>query len=324
MPWLELVPNVSEGRDDAVVRRVVDAFAGAGAHVLDVDGSRAAHRTVVTLAGEAEVLVEAAVAGARAAVEAIDLRVHRGVHPRMGALDVCPFVPLAGATTEDAVAAAREAALRIGSLGLPVYLYGEAATRPERRLLHQVREGQFEGLAARMPSHPPDAGPDEPHPSAGAVAVGARFYLVAFNVNLGTDDVRVARRVAREVREWRRVVRDAHGAVVEAEPGRLREVRAIGWYVEDFGCAQVSTNLVDYRVTPPHVLLDAVREEAARHGVEVTGTELVGCIPEEALSLAGPDPVRRLLLDAAKPFDPDRKVLERSLARIRSSEENRC
>jgi len=330
---LELVPNISEGRDPAVVEAVVRAFCQPGVHRLDVDGSRGAHRTVITLAGPADALVQGAIAGAREAMARIDLRHHHGVHPRMGALDVCPFVALAGADPSDAITAARVAAERIGALGLPGWLYGDAATAPAHRRLQDLRRGQFEGLAARMAVDPPDFGPPVPHPTAGAVAVGARFFLVAFNVALGTTDVRVARRVARAVREWRSVRRDAAGRVVSAERGRLREVRALGWYVEDFGCAQVSTNLTDYRVTPPHVLMAAVREEAEARGVSVTGSELVGCVPLEALRLAarasGLDPaapedeqvaraVEVLGLDALAPFDPARKVLEWAVAAARS------
>lgn len=330
MPLLELVPNISEGRAEHVVQHVIDGFLSArGVRLLDVDGNRGAHRTVLTLVGEPEPLIEAAVAGARAAAERIDLRGHKGVHLRMGALDVCPFVPLDrvradGGTMADAIAAAREAGRRIGDQGVPVYLYGEAALSEHRRLLAEVRRKGFEWLGARMPRDPPDFGPPEAHPSAGATAVGARFFLVAFNVTLTTTDVAVADRIARRVREWSTVRRE-NGRIVQVTPGRLRGVRAMGWLVEDFGAAQVSCNLTDWRLTPPHLLYAAVREEALAEGVDVRGSELIGCIPLEPLRLAARaagapadaddhELVRiaaeHLGLGAVKPFEPRQKVLE--------------
>lgn len=332
--WLELVPNVSEGRDVERIAALVQAFRRPGVHLLDVDRGAAANRSVITLAGPAEALIEAAVAGAREAMGRIDLRAHEGVHPRMGALDVCPFVPLDGATMGEAIAAARETAARLGDLGLPTWLYGEAATRPERRLLKDVRRDGFEGLAARMPGDPPDFGPPGPHPSAGGVAVGARFLLVAYNICLDTPDAAVAARIARSVRQFRRVVRDAHGNPLGREAGGLPEVRAIGWSIEEYGCAQVSTNLTDWRVTPPHVVLAAVRAEARALGAEVTGAELVGCVPIECLRAAARADgagdatdvdlvargVRALGLDAVKPFDPRRKVLEWALEGARTGD----
>jgi glutamate formiminotransferase/formiminotetrahydrofolate cyclodeaminase len=325
---LELVPNISEGRDPAVVAAIVDAFCTPGVRLLDVDGNRGAHRTVLTLVGEADALVKSAVAGARAAVARIDLTTHRGVHVRMGALDVCPFVPLDLEDMPLAVAAAREAGRQIGAF-VPVYLYGEAARVSHRRLLHEVRRRGFESLAGRMAEDPPDFGAALPHPTAGATAVGARFFLVALNVDLSTADAGTAEQIARSVREWSSVRRDSAGRVVGATRGRLEGVRARGWFADDFGCAQVSTNITDYRLSPPHAVLAAVREEAKSLGVGVLGSELIGCVPLEAMRTAGiaygadtaaPDralvaaAVTGLGLDRRKPFDPDRKVLEWAIA----------
>jgi glutamate formiminotransferase/formiminotetrahydrofolate cyclodeaminase len=343
MPLLELVPNISEGRTPEVVAEVTRAFLRPGVTVLDVDGNRGAHRTVLTLIGEAEALIDAAVAGAEAASRLIDLRVHRGVHVRMGALDVCPFVPLEGVVSgggmmAEAISAAREAGKRIGALGNPVYMYGEAALSPRRRLLHEVRRRGFEWLAPRMAIDPPDFGPREPHPTAGATAVGARFFLVAFNVNPNTVDVDIAKTIARRIRELGSVKRDETGAIVAITPGRLRGVRATGWLVEDFGCAQVTTNVTDFRITPPHTVFEAIREEAEALGVSVRGSEVIGCIPLEPLRMAAhaagaapgasdaelvPVAVVSLGLDAVKPFDPSKKVLEWAIERGHAAASNK-
>ncbi|MEZ5290367.1 MAG: glutamate formimidoyltransferase [Vicinamibacterales bacterium] len=278
MALLECVPNVSEGRDAARV----DAFAETlrrvpGARLLDVHADAAHHRSVFTLVGAPEALIEAAVRLTAAAIAVIDLRCHAGVHPRLGAIDVIPFVPLDSTPMADAVAAANEAARRIGdTLGLPVYLYEAAARVPARRRLEDVRRGQFEGLAARMqaPGGRPDAGPASPHPTAGAVAIGARGVLVAFNVTLATDRLDAARAVARAVRE-----RD----------GGLSHLKAMGVGLPDRGVVQVSMNLTDYRVTTAADAFDAVTGAAARLGVRVAGSELVGLIPEAALGGRRPE-----------------------------------
>jgi glutamate formiminotransferase len=270
--WIEAVPNFSEGRDPKAMAAIAGAAARAGAAVLDIHQDPDHHRSVVTLAGDAMQVVEALVQTALEAVARIDLRRHQGVHPRIGAVDVIPLVPLGQARLGDCVELAVGLGRRLGQLGLPVYLYGEAATRPERRRLAAIRRGQFEGLAAAMalPWGAPDFGPSQPHPTAGAVAVGARGPLIAFNVDLAPGaDVGVARAVARAVR---------------ASSGGLPAVQALGWWLARRGRAQVSMNLLDYRVTGLAAALAAVRAEAARHGATVAQAEIVGLAPEAALT----------------------------------------
>jgi len=268
-PLFEAVPNFSEGRDRDKISRIIAAVREVGGlRILNLHSDPDHNRSVLTFAGRAEAILEAAVALAEACANEIDLAAQTGVHPRMGSLDVLPFVPLEGATLEEAVELARKAGERIGSMGLPVYLYEAAATAPHRRNLADVRRGGYKGLAARLkdPRWQPDFGPAELDPRKGAVAVGARRFLVAFNAYLDTDDVEVATAVARTVRE-----RD----------GGLPGVKALGLKVG--GRAQVSMNLTDLERTPLPVALEAVRSVAAEHGVSVESTELVGLVPLEAL-----------------------------------------
>jgi glutamate formiminotransferase len=297
-PLLQCVPNVSEGRDAAAVRAIAEAFASAGGTLLDVESDRDHHRSVITFAGTRREVVDGAVRGVAEAARRIDLRTHRGAHPRMGAADVVPFVPLAGATDADAVAAAEEAAARIAvEVGVPTYLYGLAARKPVRRDLAKVREGQFEGLreaVLRDPERAPDFGPASLHDSAGATAVGARFFLIAFNVDLDTRDLALAKRIAKEVRE---------------KDGGLPAVKALGFDLPERGWVQVSMNLTDYRRTSPVAAYDAVRERAEAAGVRVAGSELVGLIPEAACPPGFPERVRLLS------FDPDQVIETRLRAR---------
>lgn len=268
---VECVPNFSEGRRRDVVDRIVEAIASTpGVRVLDVHTDASHNRAVVTFIGPPEAVAEGAFRGAALAAQLINMDAHQGVHPRIGATDVIPFVPLRGISMDECVALARQVAQRIGEeLRIPVYLYGEAALRPERRELAGIRRGGYEALKAEIgvdPNRAPDFGPTEVGP-AGATAVGARFFLIAFNAYLNTDDVEKARRIARAVR---------------ASSGGLQHVQAIGVLVG--GRAQVSMNLTDYRRTPIHRALELVRREAARYGLTVTHTELVGLAPLEALA----------------------------------------
>jgi glutamate formiminotransferase / 5-formyltetrahydrofolate cyclo-ligase len=268
-PFFEAIPNFSEGRDEEAITRIADAVRGVeGVRVLGLHSDPDHNRSVLTFAGEETAVLEAAVALAKACARDIDLTSQTGEHPRMGSLDVLPFVPLEGATIEDATRLARRAGERIGALGFLVYLYEAAATATHRRNLADVRRGGYEGLATRIeePLWQPDYGPRELDPRKGAVAVGARPFLVAFNVYLDTDDVEVARAVAREVRE-----RD----------GGLPGVKALGLKVG--GRAQVSMNLTDLEKTSMPVALEAVRDAALEHGVSVESTELVGLAPLEAV-----------------------------------------
>jgi len=269
LPLFEAVPNFSEGGDSAKIDRIVDVVSAVpGVRVLGLHSDPDHNRSVLTFAGEEGAVLDAAVALAKACLREIDLSSQTGEHPRMGSLDVLPFVPLEGATLDDAARLARSAGERIGALGVPVYLFEAAATAPNRRNLADVRQGGYQGLAARIqdPIWQPDYGPSKLDPRTGAVAVGARPFLVAFNAYLDTSDVSVARAVASKVRE-----RD----------GGLPGVKALGLLVG--GKAQVSMNLTELETTPLHVALDAVRSVAAEHGASVEFTELVGLAPLETI-----------------------------------------
>lgn len=308
---IEHVPNFSEGRDHAVLEDIAAAIHSApGARVLELDADPYANRAVITCFAPPEAVVEAAARGVAEAVRRIDMRQHRGVHPRLGAADVLPFVPWRGVTTTDAVAAAQALGDRVGALGVPGWFYGAAATAPHRRLLHEVRRGEWEGLGEKLLREPPDFGPNTPHPTAGGAAIGARDVLIAFNLCLNTQDLRLARRLARSLREL---------------AGGLPAVRAIGWWHEGYGCAQVSTNLVDWRVTPPHVVVERLKVLAGELGLEVTGAELIGLMPLGALQAAADfyapadaearlhAAVSGLGLDTVRPFHPRAKVIEWAL-----------
>jgi len=262
---LECALNFSEGRREAVVNAIVSA--AQGVRVLDVSSDKDHNRTVLTFVGSLEAVAEAAFHVTAKAVELIDMNQHHGAHPRMGAVDVIPFVPLGETSMVEATATACKVGQRLGEeFGIPVYLYAEAAARVERRNLADVRRGEYEGLPTKMadPQWKPDFGPDRPHPTAGATAVGARTYLVAYNVNMGTSDIKVARSIARAVR---------------AKTGGLHNVKALGVMLKERNLVQVSMNVVDPFQTPLYRVLELLRLEAARYGVPVVGTEIVGLVP---------------------------------------------
>jgi glutamate formiminotransferase/formiminotetrahydrofolate cyclodeaminase len=340
---LECVPNFSEGRDLAVIRQITaQAETVEGVRLLDVDPGAATNRTVVTLAGEPEAVVEAAVRCARKAAELIDMRRHKVEHPRFGALDVCPLVPVSGITMEETVEYARTLARRLGDeVGLSVYCYEYAALREERRNLATVREGEYEALPDRLadPRWKPDFGPAGFNERSGATAVSAREFLVAFNVNLNTTSTRRANAIAFDVRERGRVKRKGDPLLGEPVldekgervwiPGSLKGVKGIGWYIEEYGVAQISLNLTDIGVTPVHVAFDEVCRKADARGVRVTGSELVGLIPLEAMLDAGRYFLRKqqrstgvsdrelirlavksMGLDELTPFKPEEKIVE--------------
>jgi glutamate formiminotransferase len=269
-PLLECVPNVSEGRDPAVIRRLADAVESGGARLVDVHSDVDHHRSVFTIIGAGEDVERSVLALARAAVDLVDLTKHRGAHPRIGAIDVVPFVPLRGASMRDAVAAAHRLGLVFASeADVPVFFYGEAAPRRDRCELPVVRKGGFEHLAERMcaPGWRPDAGPAVPHPTAGATVVGARGPLIAFNAVLDTGDVAVANSISRAIRE---------------SSGGLAAVRAMGVLLASRALAQVSMNLLDYRRTSPRTVSERIEAEARRLGHAVSEYELVGCAPADA------------------------------------------
>ena len=343
---VECVPNFSEGRDKEVIRQIVAAIeASGGVKVLDVDPGEATNRTVVTFVGEPEAVVEAAFSGVKAAAERIDMRHHKGAHPRMGATDVLPLVPVSGITLEECAALARELARRIADeLHVPTYCYEAAAFRPKRRNLAVCRAGEYEALPKKLAHEEtaPDFGArpyDEGVARTGATTVGARDFLIAVNFNLNTTSTRRANAIAFDVREkgrpvregnpiTGRIVKDADGNPV-MRPGTLPATKAIGWYIEEYGIAQVSMNLTDISRTPLHVAFDEVCRKADARGVRVTGTEIVGLVPKRALLEAGryflrkqhrstgiaEEEIVRLAvksmgLDDLKPFHPEEKVIE--------------
>lgn len=268
---IECVPNISEGRKAEVVDAAVGALRSTGVRVLDVQSDKDHNRSVLTLAGDETTLEAAVTALFEAVLPRIDLRAHQGEHPRLGAVDVVPFVPIEGATMPDCVALARRVAEAVASrFQVPVFLYEEAAAAPHRRNLEDIRRGEFEGLAAKMqdPSWRPDFGPASPHPSAGACVMGARMPLIAYNINLATADLDVARRIAKAIR---------------FSSGGFRFVKAMGVMLDERKVAQVSINMTDFKRTPLHRVFETVRAEAARYGVNVIGSEIVGLVPAEAL-----------------------------------------
>lgn len=344
---MECVPNFSEGRDPAVIAQITRAIEEVeGVMLLDVAPGKATNRTVVTFVGAPEPVLQAAVAGAKKAAELIDMRTHHGEHPRFGALDVCPLVPVAGVTLAEAAQWAHKLAQRLADeVGLTIYCYEAAATAPERKNLAQVRDGEYEGLAAKLklPDWQPDYGPAVFNARSGATAVGARDFLIAYNVNLNTTSTRRANAVAFDVREKGRearqdgrldgpLLRDANGEVVWI-PGTLKAVKAIGWFIQEYGIAQISMNLTDMGVTPMHVAFDEVCKKAAERGMRVTGSELVGLVPLRAILDAGRHYLRKqersvgvsdkelvkiavksLGLDDLAPFVPEDKIIEYALA----------
>ena len=272
MAIIECVPNISEGIRTEVVARIAETLrAIPGLRVLDVQSDATHNRSVLTLAGDADSLRRAVPLLVSRTMDHVDLRTHRGEHPRVGAVDVVPFIPIDGATMADCVSLAREVGQEVAArLGLPVYLYEEAASRPERRNLEDIRRGEFEGLAEKMarPEWAPDFGPAHPHPTAGATVIGARMPLIAYNINLATDRLDVAKKIA---------------AAVRMSSGGLRFVKAMGIPLDDRRIVQVSMNLTNYEKTPIFRVFELVEREAARYGVNVLESEIVGLVPQAAL-----------------------------------------
>jgi glutamate formiminotransferase/formiminotetrahydrofolate cyclodeaminase len=328
---LECVPNFSEGRDPAVISRITDAIAAVdGVRLLNVDPGKATNRTVVTFVGEPGPVIEAAFQAIKVAGELIDMSRHSGEHPRMGATDVCPLIPISNITLDEAAEWAHKLAERVGrELELPVYMYEHAQRDPARKNLATIRAGEYEGLADKLkrPEWQPDYGPARFDARRGATVIGARDFLVAYNVNLNTTSTRRANAIAFDIREAGRSTPGPNGE--PAGPGTLKAVKAIGWFIEEYGIAQVSMNLVDLNVTPLHVAFDECVRAAAARGVRVTGSELVGLVPLKCLTDAGryflarqqrsrgvserelvKIAVRSLGLDELSPFNPDERVIE--------------
>ena len=340
---IECVPNFSEGRDMAVIQQITDQIKTVeGVRLLDVDPGAATNRTVVTIAGEPEQVIEAAFRAVKKAMEVIDMSKHSGAHPRFGATDVCPLVPIANITMEETVKYAHKLGERIGNeLGIPVYCYEEAARIPERRNLAFCRSGEYEGLSQKLsdPASKPDFGPAQFLPKTGAIAVGARDFLVAYNVNLNTTSTRRANAVAFDIREKGRPMREGNpvtGKIVKDEkgnpvniPGSLKACKAIGWFIEEYGIAQVSINLTNISITPVHVAFEEACKKAQERGMRVTGSEIVGLAPLKVFTDAGKYflkkqnrsvgvseaeliriAVKSMGLDDLKPFNPEEKIIE--------------
>src|SRR3954468_19642586 len=348
---IECVPNFSEGRDLDVIRQITAAIESVdGVSLLNVDPGASTNRTVVTLAGSPEAAVEAAFRGIKKAAELIDMRRHTGAHPRMGATDVCPFIPVSNVSWEEAIECAKKLGKRVGEeLKIPVYLYEKAASNPGRSNLSIIRAGEYEGFFEKIkqPAWKPDFGPAVFNAKSGAIVIGAREFLVAYNVNLNTKAVRRATSVAFDVRENGRVktedgtptgkkILDASGEPVRV-PGMLKHVKAIGWYVEEYGMAQVSMNLTNLDETPLHAAFDACEESAFKRGLRVTGSELVGMLPKKCLVDAGRHylrkqkwsegasedaliqmAIRSMGLSELKPFDPKERIIEFKMAAAES------
>jgi len=337
---VECVPNFSEGRNLDIINLITKEIEETeNVKLMDVDPGADTNRTVVTFIGSPEGVKEAAFKAIKKASEVIDLREHSGAHARMGATDVCPFVPVSGVTMKECVEIAKDLGKRVAEeLNIPIYLYEEAATSPKRTSLANIRSGEYEGLSEKLkdPNWAPDFGEAKFNPKSGATVIGAREFLIAYNVNLNTKDRKLAHDIALSVREMGRNKRNAEGKFVRdengvpiKEPGLLPATRAVGWYIDEYGVAQVSINLINYKITSPHVAFDTICDEAIKRGLRVTGSELVGLIPLQAMLDAGrhyllkqgksPGVPEEEILEAAivsmgmrdlTPFDPKKKIIE--------------
>lgn len=337
---IECVPNFSEGNDPSIIAQIADAIRQTpGVSLLDIDPGKATNRTVMTLVGDEFAIVEGAYHGIKKAQELIDMRRHKGEHPRFGATDVCPFIPIANATMEDCIDCAKRLGERVGNhLNIPVYLYEYAASAPHRRNLAAVRAGEYEGIAQKIQQidWKPDFGPVTWNEKSGNIAIGARDLLIAYNVNLNTTSVRRANSVAFDVREQGRVQKGADGKTLKDENGNelrttgtCKSVKGIGWFIEEYGVAQVSMNLTNINETPLHKAFDECNKSAFHRGMRVTGSELIGLVPLQSMLDAGKYfltkqkrsvglseaelikiAIKSMGLDELTPFDPQKKIIE--------------
>ena len=340
---IECVPNFSEGVNHAIIAQIADEIRGAkNVQLLDVDPGHATNRTVVTFVGEPEAVIAAAFLAIKKASELINMAEHSGEHPRMGATDVCPLIPISGVTMEECVQYAHKLGKLVGQeLGIPIFMYEEAATKPERKNLATIRAGEYEGMAAKIakPEWKPDYGPTTLPTRSGVTAIGARDFLIAYNVNLNTTSVRRANSVAFDVREKGRIKRedgDLNGEIIRGadgeplrEPGTCPGVKAIGWFIPEYGVAQISMNITDTTLTPLHKAFEECNKSATNRGLRVAGSELVGLVPKQVMLDAGKYflqkqersigvseeelikiAVKSMGLDELEPFDPKKKIIE--------------
>jgi len=340
MRIIECVPNFSEGQNQTVIDQITSAIEKVdGVTLLDVDPGYDTNRTVVTIVGEPGCVLEGAFQGIKKASQVIDMRKHHGAHARMGATDVCPLVPVAGVTMEECVEYSKQLARRVGEeLGISVFLYEYSASKEDRKNLAIVRAGEYEGMAEKIQKieWKPDFGPSELNVTAGVTAIGARDFLIAYNINLNTRATAIAKEIALDIREQGRRARDENGKLIRDEnrkfvkqEGKLKACKAVGWFIDEYNVAQVSMNLTNFNITPVHKAFEEVRVGARKHGTRVTGSELVGLIPLKAILSAGhfylekqgrtsgvPEKeiihiaVKSLGLDELAPFDPKEKIIE--------------
>lgn len=329
---IECVPNFSEGRDQAILDQIAAAIEQVdGVKLLNVDPGKGTNRTVFTFVGDEATVVEGAFQAIKKATELIDMRKHSGAHPRFGATDVCPFIPITNASMEDCIACAKKLGERVGKeLAIPVYLYEYAASAPHRKNLANVRAGEYEGIAQKITQTDwkPDFGPTQLNEKSGNVAIGARDFLIAYNVNLNTTSTRRANSVAFDVREQGRKVKNETGEEV-VQPGACKAVKGIGWFIPEYGVAQVSMNLTNIRETPVHIAFDECVKSAFNRGMRVTGSELIGLIPLQSILEAGRYfltkqqrstgvseselihiAIKSMGLDELNPFDPQKRIIE--------------
>ncbi|MBN2601536.1 MAG: glutamate formimidoyltransferase [Candidatus Marinimicrobia bacterium] len=337
---IECIPNFSEGRDLNVIKAIADAIESIdGVKLLDVDPGADTNRTVVTFIGTKQGILKGAFARIAKAAELIDMRKHSGAHARLGATDVCPLVPISGITEEECIQLSHELAKKVADeLNIPIYLYEKSARKEDRRNLATIRSGEYEGLADKLkdPNWQPDYGNAEFNPKSGATVMGVREFLIAYNVNLNTTDRKLASEIALTIREKGRAKRDKNGSILYGEngialnqPGLLKETKAVGWYIDEYKMAQVSINLTNYKITPPHIVFEEIRKLANKMGLRVTGSEIVGLIPLEAMLMAGnyflesqgkcrgiPEEsiirtaIQSLGLNDVSEFDPRKKIIE--------------
>jgi len=349
MQLIECVPNFSEGRDLEKIKSITQEIeATADVTLLDVDPGATTNRTVVTFIGTPEAVLEAAFKAIKKASEVIDMQQHKGAHSRMGATDVCPFVPISGVTIKECIDLAHELGRKVAdTLNIPVYLYESAAQKPERKNLANIRAGEYEGLAEKLknPDWLPDYGKPIFNPASGATVVGVREFLIAYNINLNTKERKLAQEIALNIREKGRLMRDEKGKIARDSegkalkvPGKFKEIKAVGWYVADYDIAQISINFTNYKISPPHLVFDEAIKQAEALGIRVTGSELVGLIPKEALLMAGKYylnkqnaspgvPEEELIKIAAvslglndvSEFDPEKKIIEYQFKEFESS-----